>query len=638
MAINENTVNQYKQILNYTKDILETQKAIAEFWNIINTSMQAYIDKTAFINTKNLSKDLDDVNDKVSEIVGEWERINAQIDYGHKSIKDGLPLLQSIYEKDKECAELLKGKVILTEEDLELMKKVRDEQERINELQQTVASNIMPQIINQTGGLIGDVNNLSEAIGSGDASSIAGAWISVLDTVSQLAFQMYEIVEATGDWGEAMETTISGIIGQIPIVGRWVAELIDKLWETDTEKREKALKDIGEAEAKFQHDVAMGRIESTQKQIDHYEKHLKQLKKAGADIEEIRSAELKILGLRERQTAELERQRKVIRDNLKLQGDFRIIAEENIKAGVEWLEKQEQGYKNSIAYWEGQKARSERLIKEQQAIIAQGLEASQFEGQMISQEIFDKISKTGGGVSWAEYQRAERIIQNHSEAIEIDIEKLAEQQALLEGVQNELANYGDEMVRLEIQQFKHRKAMGETTAEEELAFYEMILEKMRERNDEIEADIQQLLSEGMEFTHADIQALQDQLFSLGEIYSTEEQILKLNENLTAEMEKQAGLAGGLTDQQKMMVDQLKQQIELGYLDVANIADVGAITGAMQGMGLAGMSLLSHIQGLGVSGLTAQQVQNLNLVINNTQATPDMMGRQAANVIGKRAFG
>lgn len=76
---------------------------------------------------------------------------------------------------------------------------------------------------------------------SGTEAAAAGVYSAVVaaaDAVSDIAYQTYKAAQETGDWGEALQNTVIDALKQIPVLGNWIAELVDSIWKTSTEKQD----------------------------------------------------------------------------------------------------------------------------------------------------------------------------------------------------------------------------------------------------------------------------------------------------------------------------------------------------------------------------------------------------------------
>jgi hypothetical protein len=115
------------------------------------------------------------------------------------------------------------------------------------EKQKSFLQNFGEAFGNSLGGSLGQIGEATEVLNSGTASaaemdaatmSAVGGWIAIADEVSKVAKEIYDIGTSTGDWGEAFETAIIDTLSQIPIIGAWLAEIVDNLWKTGTETLE----------------------------------------------------------------------------------------------------------------------------------------------------------------------------------------------------------------------------------------------------------------------------------------------------------------------------------------------------------------------------------------------------------------
>jgi hypothetical protein len=142
----------------------------------------------------------------------------------------------------------------ITEEQLKTYKEAVEQNRQIAEWQEKARHTgeaIGSAINNSLGGSLGSIaqsfgkiGDAQKVLSSGTASaaemdaataSAAAGWIAIADEVSKIAKQIYDIGTSTGDWGEAFETAIIGVLEQIPIIGSWLAEIVDNLWKTGTE-------------------------------------------------------------------------------------------------------------------------------------------------------------------------------------------------------------------------------------------------------------------------------------------------------------------------------------------------------------------------------------------------------------------
>lgn len=80
-----------------------------------------------------------------------------------------------------------------------------------------------------------DVSNAMGMVSDARIAAVAGV-VAVLDGLSKIAKQVYDINEKTGDTAESWKEALLSFLEEIPIIGAWIAEIIDKSWQTTTDK------------------------------------------------------------------------------------------------------------------------------------------------------------------------------------------------------------------------------------------------------------------------------------------------------------------------------------------------------------------------------------------------------------------
>ncbi len=161
-------------------------------------------------------------------------------------------------------------------------------------------------------GLTSQLGAAEQASASATSGMVSG-WMAVAQGVADFALEMWNAMEATGDWGEAAETAIQGLAQKIPIVGGLGAKLIDTLWETDTEKREKAKEALDNFQNLSQKYIDLGMM-SQSEYLAGLKDQLASMEAVGASEEDILDILLEIKAVEEDITAEKKEQLEAVRD------------------------------------------------------------------------------------------------------------------------------------------------------------------------------------------------------------------------------------------------------------------------------------------------------------------------------------
>lgn len=196
----------------------------------------------------------------------------------------------------------------------------------------TGSEEMKTEIENQIG-VIDELTTQLEAAGEAQSSAtsgIASGWIAAAQAVADFALEFWEVYEETGDWTESLEEGLQSIADQIPVIGGLVAKVIDKIWETETEKREKEVNALNAEMDRFEHEMAMGHHEFLAEQISYYEEMLQKMVEAGAAEEDIWAMEERIYDLRKQQTEEIERQNELLKEQSEQAAEeqFRLLEDQ----------------------------------------------------------------------------------------------------------------------------------------------------------------------------------------------------------------------------------------------------------------------------------------------------------------------
>ena len=173
-----------------------------------------------------------------------------------------------------------------------------------------------------------EVEKTKEAVNSAtaaQANGILAVAAAVFNGLADWVNAADEILAKGGSTADAVEgawkNTITGIVAEIPIIGKLYALMISKIWETEAEKREAAVARINGAVELYERQISLGQHQFIEEQITFYEAQLSQLRRAGASEEEIYNVEVKLYNLKQKQidaqkelNREIEQQKKSLED------------------------------------------------------------------------------------------------------------------------------------------------------------------------------------------------------------------------------------------------------------------------------------------------------------------------------------
>lgn len=186
-----------------------------------------------------------------------------------------------------------------------------------------------------------------EASFSKTMSAIQKAGEYILQFANAYTATMDSLETSTLEYGDKIsysiqdgtQSLLGSLAEEIPYIGKIVSALITTVWETDSEKREKALKNINRTMSAFEHQVNMSKEITLETQIEFYEQQLARLNEIGADEADIWSTEEKILSLREQQTEEINLQNEALKEQLRIGNQKNKTASEQYNYWKGQLEK-----------------------------------------------------------------------------------------------------------------------------------------------------------------------------------------------------------------------------------------------------------------------------------------------------------
>lgn len=274
----------------------------------------------------------------LAELTGEnasdWDHIVARQQTGTDNRWQTLNAMKKIVDADQQHLQSLMAQDSLTTGDVQTIDGILQRQQTYNDLlaetraamngnskalreQLTLLEAVGEQYASKIGGatgqLINNISQISDGLSGLNAAhlkedteaanaatmSMAAGIVGMLDTLSDVAYEIYTIGKETGDWGEAFETAILDTVKAIPVIGNWIASLIDDLWQTNTEKYQEFQKDVEQGKTDIQNMIAAGKPQADveaayQSQIDLMQTEVDNAAALGLTDEQILALEAEI--------------------------------------------------------------------------------------------------------------------------------------------------------------------------------------------------------------------------------------------------------------------------------------------------------------------------------------------------------
>jgi len=481
------------------------------------------------------------------------------------------------------------------------------------------------------------------------ADAVAGMVESFVAAYRQTMEELDTAVMSSGDKArlaaeEGFEAILTGLAAQVPIVGNLLSQLVESIWETEAEKREKAIKTITSDMARYKHRLATGLIQSYSDQINYYSTALAGLREVGANIEEIEAMEKRVYDLRQRQTEELQRQAQLAAD----------IA--GLRSRLYGRDPREQ-----MEYWQDVEATA-------RGELTGTTRPGELSRDMLNRKAAERarvIAERDAKIQWltpeSTYRAYNAIIARlDAEVAQLQAEVAAGDAAIVRWEADQARN--QELIRqaelqrkllqrswmeYEADRFEHELAMSGKTEEQKnaarLEYYEQYLKEsqalneyydttLREREAELIAEQAALranigetqreaINENIKLLQEEIAALNDARMADQDIWKLEEKILGLREAQTRQLKEQYGLLN-----------------DMGLLDLENIETVEMIARELAASGVTGMAQYAALKNMGVGNLTMANsgvgttviIEQMNSTLN--EATPDALAQNQANLI------
>ena len=435
---------------------------------------------------------------------------------------------------------------------------------------------------------------------------------------------------------EAFEGSINSLLTQFGAIGQIAAKIVDQLWETDSEKRDAALKRIGDQTSALEHEISRGRIESIQEQVSGYEKILSQLKAAGADQDEIWKIEEKILSLKEKATEEARKQLEYAKTRMNLEaglyGRTPAAQIEYYKSELERLKNQRaglttqdaSGYLSERSGLLDQRGGLQNKLNELQAKWNDMVKWKMVTPEQAFKDIENLIRLTQGELDRIDSQiRVKDVLIN---AINANNADLTNKDRLIAEAEAQMKLLQAEKLRYDMELFEHEMNLSRATEDEKnkmrLDKYQDFLKQAAGLNEYLDTQIRDNLdklknavagSDQYYAIQAEIQALNEKRISEQDIWSIEERIaaiqeqkLDMMEAQTREMERQKGLLN----------DQIGRLIAAGVLDPENIIQSRSIQYLAASKGLSGSDIYDVVSGNKLAGPGMAAVQSIDKQIDN----------------------